>query len=49
MPAAKLKALADFVHAKRMKLLIRNLNSTHAAVQTLAQGADLISMAQGAI
>jgi PAS domain S-box-containing protein len=44
MPAAKLKALINFVHAKRMKLLIRHLGSTNLATQMLAQGADLISM-----
>jgi PAS domain S-box-containing protein len=47
LPAAKLKALVDFVHAKRMKLLIRHLGSTNLATQMLTQGADLISMTRG--
>jgi PAS domain S-box-containing protein len=47
MSMAKMKALSDFVHAKRMKLLIRHLGSMDVAAQMLVQGADMISMARG--
>jgi PAS domain S-box-containing protein len=47
LPPAKLKAIAEFVHAKRMKLLIRHLGSTSAAARMLTHGADLVSMAPG--
>jgi PAS domain S-box-containing protein len=44
MPQAKLKALADFVHSKQMKLLVRHLGSSNVAGQMLKQGVDLISL-----
>ena len=48
MSAEKVKTLVNFLHAKRMKLLVRRLGSADQAAKVLALGADLISMARGA-
>jgi PAS domain S-box-containing protein len=49
MPADKVKALVGFLHARRMRLLVRRLASADQAAKVLAHGADLISMARGAV
>jgi PAS domain S-box-containing protein len=48
MPAEKVKALISFLHARKMKLLVRRLGSFDQAAKVLTQGADLISLTREA-
>ncbi|MGA3001689.1 MAG: PAS domain-containing protein [Acetobacteraceae bacterium] len=45
----KMKVLVGFLHARRMKLLVRRLGSADQAAKVLARGADLISLTRGAL